>query len=222
MTQVLDRRLNQTSVGLLAFTEIAAISDNNESVLARRFDYSVNPDSTILIFVEVPDPATFDTNGQVMDRRGFKRSDDLLHFLEVTAFATVGVPAGRVGLPVLSDIDDVQLIIRAGAFVVDFTGSPLYGLPPHGVQFVNSSQSPVEGWFWQFGDGNTSTERDPFHVYIDEGLYTVTLRAGSPVFGFSSKTRPDYINVGVLLIIDPLSGDAPLKVNFAVDERILN
>ena len=30
-------------------------------------------------------------------------------------------------------------------------------------------------WLWRFGDGNTSTTKDPFHVYTAPGVYAVTL-----------------------------------------------
>lgn len=30
-------------------------------------------------------------------------------------------------------------------------------------------------WFWDFGDGNTSTQQNPVHVYANTGTYTVTL-----------------------------------------------
>ena len=48
------------------------------------------------------------------------------------------------------------------------------GCVPHPVQFINNS---VYGhtWLWDFGDGNTSTEAEPFHVFEIPGLYNVTL-----------------------------------------------
>tara|TARA_R110002167_G_scaffold49412_22_gene144771 strand:- start:2607 stop:3497 length:891 start_codon:yes stop_codon:yes gene_type:complete len=32
-------------------------------------------------------------------------------------------------------------------------------------------------WLWDFGDGTTSTEQNPVHIYIDGGYYTATLTA---------------------------------------------
>jgi PKD repeat protein len=34
---------------------------------------------------------------------------------------------------------------------------------------------PVQSWAWDFGDGTTSTEQNPFHVFAQSGVYTVTL-----------------------------------------------
>jgi PKD repeat protein len=33
------------------------------------------------------------------------------------------------------------------------------------------------GWNWNFGDGHTSTQRNPIHTYNIAGIYTVTLTA---------------------------------------------
>ncbi len=43
------------------------------------------------------------------------------------------------------------------------------------IQFTDLSiGDPVE-WFWEFGDGFTSTEQNPLHTYSDFGAYNVTL-----------------------------------------------
>lgn len=33
----------------------------------------------------------------------------------------------------------------------------------------------IDSYFWDFGDGNTSTAQNPTHTYTEEGVYTVTL-----------------------------------------------
>ena len=44
-------------------------------------------------------------------------------------------------------------------------------------QFTNLNTSPLnEGWFWDFGDGNTSTEESPTHTYAAAGVYTIKLK----------------------------------------------
>ncbi len=35
---------------------------------------------------------------------------------------------------------------------------------------------PSYSWYWTFGDGKTSTEQNPIHVYDAAGIYTVTLK----------------------------------------------
>lgn len=60
--------------------------------------------------------------------------------------------------------------------VADFSSSP----PPVGllidvVEFTDLSSGSVIQWFWDFGDGNTSSQQHPSHLYSDTGIYIVTL-----------------------------------------------
>lgn len=41
--------------------------------------------------------------------------------------------------------------------------------------FVDLSIGNPTGWLWDFGDGNTSTEQNPTHTYLNSGCYTVAL-----------------------------------------------
>ena len=45
------------------------------------------------------------------------------------------------------------------------------------VKFTNLSKEVPEGlsYFWDFGDGETSTDLNPVHLYTDSGFYVVTL-----------------------------------------------
>lgn len=48
-----------------------------------------------------------------------------------------------------------------------------------GVRFKDRSRDrpggTVVGWHWNFGDGTTSTDRNPVHIYAEPGRYVVTL-----------------------------------------------
>jgi gliding motility-associated-like protein len=58
----------------------------------------------------------------------------------------------------------------------NFTADPMEGCYPLDVDLTNSS-SFAASYFWDFGDGTTSTEENPDHVYNTPGTYTVTLVA---------------------------------------------
>lgn len=49
--------------------------------------------------------------------------------------------------------------------------SLLYNVP---VKFSNCS-TEAASFYWDFGDGNSSTEKNPVHQYSSQGIYTVTL-----------------------------------------------
>ena len=44
------------------------------------------------------------------------------------------------------------------------------------VQFINQSTG-ASSFYWEFGDGNTSSVENPAHTYENSGTYTVKLRA---------------------------------------------
>lgn len=54
------------------------------------------------------------------------------------------------------------------------TPPPLYSCIPYQMNFVDPSQSAV-AWLWHFGDGDTSIQQNPVHIYTDPGIYNVTL-----------------------------------------------
>jgi len=99
-----------------------------------------------------------------------------------------------------------------------FTGSPTTGTAPLTVDFTDQS-SGATSWDWDFGDGGSSTAKNPSHTYTSDGVYTVSLTATNAC-GNDTETKTNYINVDpcVAPVADfvgsPTSGDYPLTVNF--------
>jgi PKD repeat protein len=56
----------------------------------------------------------------------------------------------------------------------DFTTNSSIVQPLEDVYFTNLS-TDANSYFWDFGDGYTSTEVNPIHYYDQEGRYTITL-----------------------------------------------
>jgi hypothetical protein len=61
-----------------------------------------------------------------------------------------------------------------------FNSLPVSGLAPLEVQFVNRSSAGADIYDWDFGDGASSVQRSPKHVYALPGRYTVTLTVSGP------------------------------------------
>lgn len=59
------------------------------------------------------------------------------------------------------------------------------------VTFINISQN-ADTYLWDFGDGNTSTEKDPVYSYTGEGSYEVSLTATGAA---GSKERKETISI---------------------------
>lgn len=72
---------------------------------------------------------------------------------------------------------------------------PTSGALPLTVRFQNFSVGNELHYLWDFGDGFTSTEKNPIHTYLNEGNYTVKLNIVSTnnAQGFSEKSN--YITV---------------------------
>ncbi len=93
------------------------------------------------------------------------------------------------------------------------------GIAPLAVQFADTSDGLVTAWAWNFGDGASSTERDPEHVYLVSGSYDVRLAVSGPT-GTSQKLQPGLVVVGeppptADFHVAPSTGFAPLAVQFS-------
>ena len=56
------------------------------------------------------------------------------------------------------------------------------------------SNPSITSWHWDFGDGNTSTEQNPSHVYTNTGKFTITLIASDGIFS-DTLVKENYIEI---------------------------
>jgi PKD repeat protein len=49
------------------------------------------------------------------------------------------------------------------------------------ISFFDASMGNPDTWYWEFGDGTTSTEQNPVHMYSEEGTYTVCLSISNTI-----------------------------------------
>jgi PGF-pre-PGF domain-containing protein len=89
-----------------------------------------------------------------------------------------------------------------------FTGTPPYGTAPLLVTFTDHSARSPTSWNWSFGDGNRSTEQNPVHIYVEPGVYTVSMNATN-AFGSDNITRTSYITVQNLTPAPTVTGITP-------------
>jgi PKD repeat protein len=78
--------------------------------------------------------------------------------------------------------------------VTDFGANTTSGKVPLSVAFLDKSVGSPIGWAWTFGDGLSSTEKNPVHTYSVPGIYTVALNATN-AYGSNTITKTDYITV---------------------------
>lgn len=107
--------------------------------------------------------------------------------------------------------------------VVDFNFSlpACTGVP---VNFINHS-SNAQSYFWEFGDGNTSSQFEPAHIFTTEGSYKVRLRA-------TTGSGCHYSDSSLITITGPppkpvfqlsvKEGCSPLTVRITIDPAHYN
>ncbi|KKH49928.1 PKD domain-containing protein [Methanosarcina sp. 1.H.A.2.2] len=129
----------------------------------------------------------------------------------------------------VSNADGSNTLTKSGYIVVSnvlngpvtsFSASLTSGKAPFTVDFTGQGKGSPDSWKWSFGDGDTSTEKNPAHTYNKSGLYSVTLTASNEK-GSNSLKKTGYIAVPSILAApvskfsaSPTSGKPPLTVHF--------
>ena len=105
--------------------------------------------------------------------------------------------------------------------VASFDATPVTGVAPLLVDFHNYSLNGST-YRWDFGDGSISYAEEPSHLYLEGGVYTVTLRASNPG-GSDTLIRPAYITVHnppvAGFYADRTAGLVPMTVTFTNTSR---
>ncbi len=83
-------------------------------------------------------------------------------------------------LPIADFTSDLQTVIGDDIIQFTFTGE--------------NGNSPTE-FLWDFGDGGTSEEQDPYYQYYDPGFYTITLTVKDSDEDEHTEIKFDYIEV---------------------------
>jgi PKD repeat protein len=88
-----------------------------------------------------------------------------------------------------------NVVLQPLAPVANFTADHTSGCGGE-VNFSDLTGSATS-WTWDFGDGNTSTQQNPTHNYLQTGNYTVQLTVTNCA-GTNTKVISNYINVNVM------------------------
>ena len=83
------------------------------------------------------------------------------------------------------------------------------------MTFTDTSSGATQ-WFWDFGDGTTSTERSPKHVFLISGTFPVTQAAVNQT-GASYSTRP--VTIAPPSKANPVSGVPRSRAPRAITPR---
>lgn len=92
---------------------------------------------------------------------------------------------GTTGLEVYNEVvppDSYAIRFEIPCFVSGQVPVADFGHSASGlnVAFLDSSLNSPTSWFWDFGDGSTSTQQNTNHSYANSGVYTVCLIVSNP------------------------------------------
>ncbi len=105
----------------------------------------------------------------------------------------------------------IQVLVPRADFVFQFDCSN-----PTTVAFVDTSIG-ADTWFWDFGDGTSSTQQSPVHTFPGQNSYTITLVVSNTLTGCVDSTKKQLPigtpNAG--FVADTTNGCLYLTVHFS-------
>ncbi len=123
-----------------------------------------------------------------------------------------------------TDSQEKTLAVSYRPPAANFAATPTEQWTDRPVDFVDMSvagYAPIVAWAWDFGDGGTSDEPNPKHMYATAGVYSVTLTVTSSdsLESSASLSKKDFITIRE--IPEPPAPDFSYAPRLALtDERV--
>jgi PKD repeat protein len=121
---------------------------------------------------------TYDSSGKIVTTTFSTKG---IHTVKLRVTDSLGVHA--------YDTTTVEILNKDP--VAAFTYSPSSPKTSDEVEFIDTSTDPdgtIASWEWDFGDGGTSTKKNPTHEFLDDGKYNVVLTVTDNDGGQDSET----------------------------------
>jgi PKD repeat protein len=141
--------------------------------------------------------------------------------VELYALRLQAAPFGHNALPRPDHFDSGRQMVVSGEWrIVDplnlnitspaasFLATPTGGTAPLEVHFFDRSTGYIESYAWNFGDGSTSSQRDPVHTFTSAGTFSVNLTVAGPA-GSSSSTTTIMVEEDEIIVVNIGSSPGP-------------
>ncbi|MFH2142275.1 MAG: N-acetylmuramoyl-L-alanine amidase [Bacteroidota bacterium] len=130
-------------------------------------------------------------------RTGLSLQYDSTYYFSVYAINGAGLQCASVNSDGILVVDGSSVGPQALFYAYD----TLLYLPSASAIFFNLSSNAIS-YTWDFGDGTSSTDANPWHQYQTTGIYTVILIAHNSTYQDDTLELIDYIHV-----LDPTSSE---------------
>lgn len=116
------------------------------------------------------------------------------------------------------------IIIAAGSYppiVTNFSADNQAGIAPLSVHFTIATSGSPTSYFWDFGDGFTSTDINPTHIYLVPGTYMATVTVTNANGSSSSSME---IVVAQVMIVSTIGNSfiGASKIGYYIVDTINN
>ena len=219
--------INRTSVGQSEGYQDLSCTTNAALVVGQSYAISVRTNAStpenVRVWIDYNNDGAFTGNNEL----AFSSNTNTLHTgtitppatavlatrlrLRVAADYSLGTVPTSCSTPVYSQTEDYSVTLAANVSppVAAFTTSGTTTCSGC-VQFTDASQNLPTSWLWTFGDGTTSTLRNPNHCYATAGTYAVTLQATNAAGANTSAATSIIYNTTV-----PVAAScSPPTINF--------
>jgi PKD repeat protein len=176
----------------------------------------------ITILIPIPVAVPVDTNGDGVDDSGLEDYQIYSYTAEPSVLwrNAADVPGWLVPDSRVDRYDTIPPSIemsvnRSGGIQIGYECLPPYAAfasetsqadVGQDVAFVDQSMGSITARLWNFGDGMTSTERDPVHAYSGAGEYDVTLTVTGPCGSDTVVSRISVTACEGIQLVSPADG----------------
>lgn len=145
-----------------------------------------------------------------------------IHVYNATGAYDVSLTATNIYGTVVDSKAGYINITRA-APVVSWTADRFEGYAPMTVHFTNNTSNYTGTFFWDFGDGENSTEINPTHLFVNDGTYntTLTLTRNGENYTLGQNIVVNYVTKGSISLSSSVA-DQMMLMSSSTDALRLN
>ena len=173
--------------------DVMVITDTSDVITKAKFTYIVDPATRIVNFID-------NSTGEITDwywtfgDGTYASGDTVSHNYTAPGFYNVCLTVFNSGTGERSELCKT---LQVGILDCNVNANFGYYINPatNEVSFNDQSTGNANAWFWNFGDGQTSSGKNPQHIYSQAGFYLVSLGVRDTV-NDCNDYYADFIQVG--------------------------